>query len=80
MNAPDDALAALTALGEIAEAFARIGELDKAMDYAERMRDITGPHMFLLHQMEPGFDNIRNHPRYLKMKTEYESWNAKQTG
>lgn len=80
VNAPDDALAALTALGEIAEAFARIGELDKAMDYAERMRDITGPHMFLLHQMEPGFDNIRNHPRYLKMKTEYESWNAKQTG
>ena len=48
VNAPDDALAALTALGEIAEAFARIEELDRAMDYAERMRDMTGPHMFLL--------------------------------
>ena len=80
VSAPDDALAALTAMGEIAEAFARIGELDKAMDYAERMRDMTGPHMFLLHQMEPGFDNLRQHPRYLKMKTEYENWDARQTG
>jgi len=79
-NAPDDALAALTALGEIAEALARVGELDKAMDYAERMRDMTGPHMFLLHEMEPGFDNVKSHPRYLKMKAEYESWNAKRTG
>jgi len=79
-NAPDDALAALTALGEIAEALARVGELDKAMDYAERMRDMTGPHMFLLHQMEPGFDNLRDHPRYKKMQAEYETWNAKQTG
>jgi len=79
-NAPDDALASLTALGEIAEAFARVGELDRAMDYAERMRDMTGPHMFLLHQMEPGFDNVREHPRYKKMKAEYETWHAKQTG
>ncbi len=79
-NAPDDALAALTALGEIAEALARVGEVDLAMDYAERMRDMTGPHMFLLHQMEPGFDNLRDHPRYNKMKAEYESWNAKRTG
>lgn len=80
INAPDDALTALTALGEIAEAFARLGELDRAMDYAERMRDMTGPHMFLLHQMEPGFDNVKEHPRYKKMQAEYESWNAKQTG
>lgn len=79
-QAPDDSLAALTHLGELAETYARLGELDKAMDYAERMRDMTGPHMFLLHQMEPGFDNVRDHPRYLKMKTEYETWNAKQTG
>ena len=79
-NAPDDALAALTTIGEIAEALARVGEFDKAMDYAERMRDMTGPHMYLLHRMEPGFDNLRDHPRYLKMKADYESWNAKQTG
>jgi len=79
-QAPDDAMAALTALGEIAEALARVGELDKAMDYAERMRDMTGPHMFLLHQMESGFDNVRAHPRYKKMQAEYESWNAKRTG
>lgn len=79
-DAPNDALKALTQLGELAEGFARIGELDTAMDYAERMRDMTGPHMFLLHRMEPGFDNLRDHPRYLKMKAEYESWAASKRG
>ena len=79
-QAPDDALMAFTQLGELAETFARLGELDRAMDYAERMRDMTGPHLFLLLRMEPGLDNVRDHPRYLKMQAEYESWAAKQTG
>ena len=80
IEAPDDSLAALTHLGELAETYVRLGELDKAMDYAERQRDLTGPHMYLLHRMEPGLDNLRDHPRYQKMKTEYEAWNAKETG
>jgi len=79
-QAPDDALIALTHLGELAESFARLGEFDKAMDYAERMRDMTGPHIYLLLRMEPGFDALREHPRYLKLKADYETWNAKQTG
>ena len=79
-EAPDDALAALTQLGELAESFARVGELDKAMDYAERMRDMTGPHMFLLHRMEPGLDTLRDHPRYLKMEAEYEAWRSRTRG
>ncbi|WP_026942820.1 hypothetical protein [Hellea balneolensis] len=79
-EAPDDALAALTQLGELAESFARLGEADRAMDYAERMRDMTGPHMFLLHRMEPGLDNVRDHPRYLKMEEEYEAWAVKMRG
>lgn len=79
-QAPDDALTALTQLSEVAESLARVGELDKAMDYAEKMRDMMGPHVFLLHRMEPGFDALREHPRYLKMQAEYDAWNAKQTG
>jgi hypothetical protein len=71
---------AFTQLGELAETFARLGELDRAMDYAQRMRDMTGPHLFLLLRMEPGLDNVRDHPRYLKMQAEYESWAARQTG
>ena len=79
-DAPDDALAALTHLGEIAESYARLGEIDKAIDYVERMRDLTGPHLFLLLQMEPGLDNIRQHPRYLNMQAEYDVWNARRSG
>lgn len=79
-EAPDDALTALTHLGEIAETYSRLGELDKAMDYAERMRDLTGPHLFLLLQMEPGLDNLRDHPRYLKLQAEYDVWNARKSG
>ncbi len=79
-DAPDDALAALTQLGELAESFTQLGELDTAMDYAERMRDMTGPHMFLLHRMEPALDEVRDHPRYLKMRDEYEAWAAKKRG
>ena len=79
-QAADDALMAITQLGELAETFARLGERDRAMDYAQRMRDMTGPHLFLLLRMEPGLDNVRDHPRYLKMQAEYESWAASQTG
>jgi len=50
------------------------------MDYAERMRDLTGPHLFLLLQMEPGLDNLRDHPRYLKLQAEYDVWNARKSG
>lgn len=79
-QAPDDALIALTQLGEFAETFARLGELDRAMDYAERMRDMTGPHLFLLLRMEPGLDNVRDHPRYLEMQADYERWAARNRG
>ena len=79
-EAPDDALVALTQLGELAESFARLGELDRAMDYAEQMRDMTGPYFFLVHRMEPGLDNVRDHPRYKKMEAEYETWLAGQNG
>jgi len=80
LEAPDDSLTALTHLGELAETFARLGELDKAMDYAERMRDMTGPHIYLLFRMEPGFDDLREHQRYLKIKAGYEAWAARPTG
>ena len=80
MEAPDDALLALTHLGELADVYARLGEPDKAMDYAERMRDLTGPHIFLLLQMEPGLDNLRDHPRYLKLQGEYDVWLTRKSG
>ena len=79
-EAPDDALRALTHLGELAEAYARLGEADKAFDYAERLRDMMGPYSFLLQQMEPAFDAFRNHPRYLKLQGEYDVWVARNSG
>lgn len=80
VEAPDDALVALTHLGELAEVYARLGEPEKAMTYAERMRDLTGPHIFLLLQMEPGLDGLRDHPRYLKLQAEYDVWLARNSG
>jgi pentatricopeptide repeat protein len=64
----------------LADVYARLGEPDKAMDYAERMRDLTGPHIFLLLQMEPGLDNLRDHPRYLKLQGEYDVWLTRKSG
>ena len=69
-----DELTGITYLGDIADAFVRAGDLDAAVDYLERMRDLTGPHMFLLFEDSVGLDGVRKHPRYLKLKTDYEAW------
>lgn len=79
-NAPDDAMIALTQLGDFAEAFARCGEPDRAMDYIDRMRGLMGPHIYLLLKIEPGLDSVRDHPRYIKYRTEYEQWATGRTG
>jgi len=78
--APDDAMTALTQLGDLAEAFARAGNADRAMDYVELMRDLTGPYIYLVMKIDPGMDKIHGHPRYKKLKADYESWAAKETG
>jgi len=69
-----DELTGITYLGDIADAFVRSGDLDAAMDYLERMRDLTGPHMFLLFEDSVGLDGLREHPRYLKLQADYDAW------
>jgi len=80
LNAPDDSMTALTHLGDLVEAYARAGDADKAMNYADKMRALTGPHIYLVLRIEPGLDNIRDHPRYQKYKADYETWAVKETG
>jgi len=79
-NAPDDAMAALTLLGDIAEAFARCGAPDEAMNYLDKMRDLMGPHIYLLMKFEPGLDDIRTNSRYLVYKANYAAWVTGKNG
>lgn len=79
-NAPDDAMAALTLLGDIAEAFARCGAPDEAMNYLDKMRDLMGPHIYLLMKFEPGLDDIRTNSRYLAYKANYAAWVTGKNG
>ena len=79
-NAPDDAMTALTQFGDLAEAFARCHQLEQAIDYLDIMRELMGPHIYLLIRMDPGMDNLREHPRYLAYKNEYDIWAAEKNG
>lgn len=79
-NAPDDAMVALTQLGDLAEAFARCGKPDRAMDYIDKMRALMGPHIYLLLKLEPGMDSLRKHPRYLAYRADYQEWARGKNG
>jgi len=68
-----DAMTALSQLGELAEAFARIGDLDRAMDYVDQMRDLMGPHIILLLEKDPILNPLREHPRYVQYKADYDA-------
>ena len=70
----DDAMVSFTQLSYLAEAFARAGAGEKAMDYIDKMRGLTGPHIFPVIRVDPAMDTLRNHPRYLKLKADYEIW------
>jgi len=70
----NDALTAIPQLGDIADAFARSGDVDSALDYMDRMVALTGPSLFLVFENEIGLDNVRNHPRYIEMKANFDRW------
>jgi TolB-like protein len=53
---------------------------DEALDYVDRMVEIRGPYIYLPLSIEPAFDAVRDHPRYLALKAKYEAWAAEQAG
>ena len=71
-----DAWAEVDYLVAYASALLRAGAPDEAFDYVDRMVDVRGPYMYLRLSIEPAFDSVREHPRYLALKAEYEAWAA----
>jgi TolB-like protein len=59
-----------------AQALMRAGAPDEALDYVDRMVEIRGPYIYLPLSIDPAFDTVREHPRYLALKAAYEAWAA----
>jgi serine/threonine-protein kinase len=75
-NRRPDAWAEIDYLRACAEALLRAGAPDEALDYVDRMVEIRGPYVYLHLSIDPTFDGVREHPRYLALKAAYEAWAA----
>jgi TolB-like protein/Tfp pilus assembly protein PilF len=71
-----DAWAEIDYLWVYAQALLRAGAPDEALDYVDRMVEIRGPYIYLRLSIDPAFDSLREHPRYLALKAAYEAWAA----
>lgn len=75
-NAAPDAFADLKRHYEIAIAFERAGDRGAAFEYLDKITRLVGPSQYLSINVDPDFDGIRDDPRYLVMKANYETWAA----
>ena len=57
----------------IARALAQAGDAEAALDYVDRLAEVRGPNIYLPISIDPGFDPLRKHPRYLQLKSKYEA-------
>ena len=71
-----DAWAEVDYLNAYASALLRAGATEEALDYVDRMVEVRGPYIYLLLSIDPTFDAVREHPRYLALKVDYEAWAA----
>ncbi len=78
-TAPKDAWGARDYQFALAIAFARAGDPDRALHYLEAITQAFGPASYLRFSIQPGLDSLRQHPRYLALKTGYDLWAAEQT-
>ena len=77
-NQRPDAWAEIDYQTAIARALNQAGDSEAAMDYIDRMVEARGLFVYLPISIDPAFDTLRQHPRYLKVKAEYEAWAASQ--
>ncbi len=73
-NAPRDVWGSRQIMVELAAAFARAGDPERAMHYLEVLVDTIGPHDYLRFSTNPDFDSLRSHPRYLTLAADYQAW------
>ena len=71
-----DAWAEVDYLYFYAEALLFAGAPEEALDYVDRMVEVRGPYIYLRLSIDPAFDTVRDHPRYLALKADYEAWAA----
>jgi TolB-like protein len=63
----------------IARALTQAGDPEAAMDYLDRIVKARGLFIYLAVSIDPAFDPIREHSRYLELKSQYEASVAGQT-
>jgi pentatricopeptide repeat protein len=73
-----DAWAEIDYLVDCARALARAGDFEAAFDYIDRMISVRGPYIYLRTSIDPAFDKLRKHPRYVTLRTNFEAWAASQ--
>lgn len=77
-NQRPDAWAEIDYMTVIARALAQAGDTEAALDYVDLLVEARGPNIYLPISIDPGFDPVRKHPRYLQLKSKYEASAASQ--
>lgn len=72
------ALADFVKYSELADAFAKVGDYPRALDYVDRMQAVIGPHVYLAIRDEAALAPLRDNPRWVKIASDYEAWAALQ--
>ncbi len=73
-----DAMAAISDYSDMAEAFARAGAPDRAMDQFDIIRANTGPYIFAVYEGSTSLRSLENHPRFVAFRKAYEAWKSNQ--
>jgi hypothetical protein len=77
-NAPRDVYASIDIRRELAIAFARAGDPERALDHLEAIVAVTGPVSYLRFSIQPGLDSLHAQPRWLALKAGYQRWAAER--
>jgi TolB-like protein len=78
LDAPRDVYASLDIRRELAVAFARAGDPERALDHLEAVAGLSGPNAWLRFSIEPGLDALHGHPRWRALEANYERWAAER--
>jgi hypothetical protein len=75
-NAPRDEYDRVSIYPDFCRAFLRAGDRERAAHYLDEAVKASGPWLYLRVAVDPAFDALRDHPRYLALKASYETWAA----
>lgn len=68
---PRDRQSEIVFYGDAVDAFARIGQPERALDYMEKFIGLTGPHAILIFEDDPGLGDLHEQPRFKKFQADY---------